>query len=594
MEPPAVPADGSAAHCSCPRVIQLEEQVVQLKNELLRYRSKYGHLEVLETAHHVSEITAPTPQLTFEDNSSKLTSSRIGKHIVLDFVPDSPMFRKNLDGLDESMGGLQGFMKDLLTRTRDFLGTGTQWGEMENHLAAIYSNKYSRTLFTSCYPELGDISTILNEFQEIMTQIQSSRTSMLVSIEALLYTPVDLFCEHELKKASDMRKDVTKFGEEYELLLGKSLGVKQPVALLTSSSSLSLGHIMSTTDESDVNMSDEDAALPPPPVDKVVQARMRFELARFDCVRYLNGLDAKKKIVLLEAFNSTLYSYLNHFHICHCLIKEIEPLLRLRQGNLQRAREQLNAENVMWEAQRTLLQSKIVAPYGPLPVEILSPDTAAARAASPPEKQGYLIVRHSSRAFKNFNWKRVWHQIHAGKLYAIKSNAIEPTLVCDLMVSKVRSLSVNGSAKGPMLPFSFEILDNNQSKQVFQAMNESDLDSWIRAAQASTENMLGRQQMPAQSVNPQVEALVKQLMAANRTCADCGTCPSEWVSINIGAFLCIECSGIHRSLGVHISKVRSLVLDGWDALLLELLLLHLGNTAVNLVWYYHLFLALLS
>lgn len=48
----------------------------------------------------------------------------------------------------------------------------------------------------------------------------------------------------------------------------------------------------------------------------------------------------------------------------------------------------------------------------------------------------------------------------------------------------------------------------------------------------------------------------------NGRCADCGaTSKVEWVSINFGMVMCIECSGIHRSLGTHISKIRSLTLD---------------------------------
>ncbi|RKP25524.1 hypothetical protein SYNPS1DRAFT_9601, partial [Syncephalis pseudoplumigaleata] len=50
---------------------------------------------------------------------------------------------------------------------------------------------------------------------------------------------------------------------------------------------------------------------------------------------------------------------------------------------------------------------------------------------------------------------------------------------------------------------------------------------------------------------------------ANKVCADCHKKDPRWASWNLGVFICIRCSGIHRSLGTHISKVKSIDLDCW-------------------------------
>ncbi|KAJ1722718.1 hypothetical protein LPJ53_002891 [Coemansia erecta] len=84
----------------------------------------------------------------------------------------------------------------------------------------------------------------------------------------------------------------------------------------------------------------------------------------------------------------------------------------------------------------------------------------------------------------------------------------------------------------------------------------------------------------------QTQAMRMMLMRqpeGNDRCVDCGLANPEWAAINLGILMCIECSGIHRSLGVHVSKVRSVKLDNWEPELMQIMQ-RLGNHHVNQIF----------
>ena len=85
------------------------------------------------------------------------------------------------------------------------------------------------------------------------------------------------------------------------------------------------------------------------------------------------------------------------------------------------------------------------------------------------------------------------------------------------------------------------------------------------------------------------KALMKKYLSRqeNRYCADCKRPSPTWASLNLGVFVCIKCSGCHREIGVHITKIKSVELDLWPSKALTDFS-KINNEIANSYWEYDL------
>ncbi|CAH1241534.1 AGAP1 [Branchiostoma lanceolatum] len=133
----------------------------------------------------------------------------------------------------------------------------------------------------------------------------------------------------------------------------------------------------------------------------------------------------------------------------------------------------------------------------------------------------------------------------------------------------------------------FYILSLDNKSWQFEAPN-SERDAWVQAIESQILSALqGNDSTKSKNRNnsygdQQVIQAIRNIRG-NAFCVDCEAPNPDWASLNLGALMCIECSGVHRNLGTHLSRVRSLDLDDWPTELATVMT-SIGNSLANSVW----------
>jgi len=196
-------------------------------------------------------------------------------------------------------------------------------------------------------------------------------------------------------------------------------------------------------------------------------------------------------------------------------------------------------------------------------------------------KAGHLMFK--SNPMKQ-NWEKYWVQVNNGQLSFYNSKK-DTTLSLNVMLCTTRIPP--GQTKGLI----FEIMSPEKKKPIqLQADSEKEREDWILAIQAAIEEQLNQNESAVTTTdNETLVSKILQSTEGNQFCADCGASNPDWASINLGILVCLECSGVHRNLGTHISKVRSTILDtkAWEPELV-LCMTELGNARVNSIFEHQL------
>ncbi|XP_022625995.1 arf-GAP with SH3 domain, ANK repeat and PH domain-containing protein 2-like [Seriola dumerili] len=192
------------------------------------------------------------------------------------------------------------------------------------------------------------------------------------------------------------------------------------------------------------------------------------------------------------------------------------------------------------------------------------------------ERSGVLYKR--SEGLRKV-WQKRKCSVRNGFLTICHGTANRPPAKLNLLTCQVK--------RNPDEKKSFDLFSHDRTYH-FQAEDEAECQVWVSVLQNSKEEALNKAFKGDQDEgeNNIVQELTKAIvgevkrMSGNDGCCDCGAPAPTWLSTNLGVLICIECSGIHREMGVHYSRIQSLDLDvlGTSELLLAK---NVGNASFN-------------
>ncbi|XP_025956412.1 arf-GAP with coiled-coil, ANK repeat and PH domain-containing protein 3 isoform X3 [Dromaius novaehollandiae] len=475
-------------------------------------------------------------------------------------IKDSPRFRATIDEVETDVVEIEAKLDKLVKLCSGMIEAGKAYITTNKHFVSgvrdLSQQCKKDEMISECLDKFGDsLQEMINYHMILFDQAQRSVRQQLHN-----------FVKDDVRKFKETKKQFDKVREDMEVSLVKNAQAPRhkPHEVEEATGTLTI-------------------------------TRKCFRHLALDYVLQINVLQAKKKFEILDAMLSFMHAQYTFFQQGYSLLHELDPYMKKLATELDQLVIDSAVEKREMEHKHALIQQRTL-------LQDFSYDDSKMEfnvdAPNGVVMEGYLFKR-ASNAFKT--WNRRWFSIQNSQLvYQKKLKDVLTVVVEDLRLCTVKP------CEDIERRFCFEVVSPTKSCML-QADSEKLRQAWIQAVQASIASAyrespdsyyierLDRTASPSTSSidsatdsrerNMKGETILQRVQSipGNDQCCDCGQPDPRWASINLGILLCIECSGIHRSLGVHCSKVRSLTLDSWEPELLKLMC-ELGNSTMNQIY----------